>query len=152
MKMMKRMRQSLSYLLCILLIVAMALLANGCGDNKDTQVENSAKKEATTDSNVLGEGNTVFEFTVVDLEGSSKTYEVHTEETTVGAALQEVGLIAGEEGEFGLYVKTVDGITLDYDADGAYWSFYVNDAYAMSGVDTTEIKEGENYAFKAEKA
>lgn len=152
MKMMKRRKQSLSYLLCVLLIVAMALFANGCSDNKKTQVENPVKNEETTDSNVLGEGNTVFEFTVVDLEGSSKTFEIHTDETTVGAALQAVELIEGEESEFGLYVKTVDGITLDYDTDSAYWSFYVNDEYAMSGVDTTEIKEGENYAFKAEKS
>lgn len=152
MKMMKRMKQSLSFLLCALLIVAMAMFANGCGDNKDTQVKEPVKNEATTDANVLGEGNTVFEFTVVNLEGASKTYEIHTDETTVGAALQAVELIEGEESEFGLYVKTVDGITLDYDTDSAYWSFYVNDEYAMSGVDTTEIKAGESYAFKAGKS
>ena len=152
MKMMKRMRQSLSYLLCTMLIVAMALFANGCGDSKEEQGEEPVKQQETANSNILGEGNTVFQFTVVDLDGSSESFEVHTDETTVGAALLQLGMIEGEDGPYGLYVKTVNGTTLDYEADGAYWSFYVNDAYAMSGVDTTEIKEGESYAFKAEKA
>ncbi len=134
--MMKRMKQSLSYLLCVMLIVAMALCANGCGDNKETASEKSVE----------------FNFTVVDLEGKSETFEIRTTETTVGEALLKEGIIEGEEGPYGLYVKTVNGITLDYDKDGGYWSFYVNDAYAMSGVDTTEIKEGDTYAFKAEKS
>ena len=58
----------------------------------------------------------------------------------------------GGPGAYGLYVKTVNGIKADYDKDKAYWAFYVNDSYAMSGVDSTEIKEGEVYSFKVEKA
>lgn len=134
MKMMKQMKKSLSYILCVALIVAMAMFAGGCRDDKKT------------------EGKKTFTFTVVDLEGKSENFEVTTEEDTVGAALLAEGLIEGEESTYGLYVKTVNGITLDYDKDGAYWAFYVNDEYAMSGVDTTEITEGESYAFKAEKS
>ena len=58
---------------------------------------------------------------------------------------------AGDEGEYGLYVKTVNGITADYDKDGAYWAFYVNGEYASSGVDSTPIAEGESYCFRVEK-
>ena len=39
----------------------------------------------------------------------------------------------------------------DYDVDGTYWAFYINGAYAMSGVDSTEIVAGETYTFKVEK-
>jgi len=70
----------------------------------------------------------------------------------LGAALSELGLIDGEEGEYGLYVKTVNGKTADYDTDGMYWALYINDEYAQSGVDTVEIKEGDSYSFKMEKA
>ena len=70
----------------------------------------------------------------------------------MGEALQDCGLIEGEESEYGLYVKTVNGITADYDADGVYWAFYIDGKYAESGVDTTEISEGTSYAFKIEKA
>ena len=48
-------------------------------------------------------------------------------------------------------MKTVNGITLDYETDGMYWAFYVNDTMAPTGVDITEIKTGEVYSFKAEK-
>ena len=57
----------------------------------------------------------------------------------------------GEDGQYGLYVKTVNGITADYDVDGTYWAFYINGEYAMSGVDVTDIAAGSTYAFKVEK-
>ena len=69
----------------------------------------------------------------------------------MGEALLDAGLIAGEESGYGLYVKTVNGTTLDFDKDGAYWAFYINDEYAQAGVDSTSITAGETYAFKAEK-
>ena len=59
-------------------------------------------------------------------------------------------LIAGDESEYGLYVKMVNGITADYDADGVYWAFYINGEYAATGVDSTPITEGESYSFKVE--
>ena len=99
----------------------------------------------------IGEGTTVFSFTIVD--GDSKTeYRVRTDKTVVGDALMELGLIEGEEGPYGLYVKKVGGILADYEETGTYWAFYVNGEYATSGVDLTEIEPGAAYAFKVEKA
>ena len=69
---------------------------------------------------------------------------------TVGAALLSLGLIAGEDSEYGLYVKTVNGVTVDYDQDGKYWAFYVDGEYAATGVDSTDITAGATYTFKAE--
>ncbi|NBI58393.1 DUF4430 domain-containing protein [Lachnospiraceae bacterium] len=106
--------------------------------------------QADTEGNVLGEGETQFPFTVVDQEGEETLFEIHTDKETVGEALQDVGLIEGEEGEYGLFVKTVNGITADYDKDGVYWAFYVNGEYAAEGVDSTKITEGDTYAFKVE--
>lgn len=134
----KRFSQSLSLILCVVLIAAMALFAAGCGDNNDAQ------------GNVLGEGDTGFTFTVTDAGGKETTYEILTDKDIVGDALTELGLISGEEGDYGLYVKTVDGTTLDYETDGKYWAFYVNGEYAMTGVDSTEIVEGTTYSFVAE--
>jgi hypothetical protein len=68
----------------------------------------------------------------------------------VGNALLKLELIAGEEAQYGLYVKTVNGITYDYDADGKYWAFYENGVYATAGVDTTPVTAGATYEFKAE--
>ena len=135
-----------SLLLCMMLIVAMALTA-GCGGKK--QEDTSAGQEVSV--NKLGEGKTQFNFTVVDKDGKETAFDIHTDKTTVGDALLELGLIAGEEGAYGLYVKQVNGITADYDVDQTYWAFYVDGEYAMTGVDATEIEEGATYSFKVEK-
>jgi hypothetical protein len=137
----------------MMLIVAMAFTTVGCG-TKDNGGINQPSTEALgsteTGSNVLGEGQTKFAFVVVDKDGNETSFEIHTDKTTVGEALLEVDLIAGETSEYGLYVKTVNGITLDYDKDGKYWAFYENGNYATSGVDQTEIINGTVYSFKPE--
>ena len=79
------------------------------------------------------------------------TFTIKTDKDTVGAALLEHGLIAGEQGAYGLYIKQVNGITADYDVDQTYWSFYINGEYAMTGVDTTEITEGATYQLEYTK-
>ena len=136
-----------SLLLCMMLIVAMALTA-GCGEKKQEN-NPSAGQEVSADK--LGEGKTRFNFTVVDKDGNETAFDIHTDKTTVGEALLELGLIAGDESEYGLYVKQVNGITADYDVDQTYWAFYVNGEYGMTGVDATEIEAGATYTFKVEK-
>ena len=81
----------------------------------------------------------------VAVEEQLVTFTIHTDKDTVGAALLEHALIAGEEGAYGLYVKVVNGITADYDVDQSYWAFYINGEYGMTGVDTTEIDESAVY-------
>ena len=133
----------------MVLIVAMALCTNGCNGSAGNAV--SSVTETQTDAgNVQGEGSTKFVFTVTDQEGNETEFEIHTDKETVGEALLELGLIEGDESEFGLYVKTVNGITADYDKDGVYWAFYINGEYASSGVDSTAITEGDTYSFKVE--
>ena len=142
-----------SLLFCMMLIVAMAFTTVGCNTKKEsgnaesTTVQETVKNEVE----VLGEGKTMFLFTVVDKDGNETNFEIHTDKEIVGEALLDLELIAGDDGEFGLYVKTVNGITADYDVDQTYWAFYVDGEYAMSGVDATTVEEGMTYAFKVEK-
>lgn len=143
----KRSKKLLSMLLCMVLVVAMALFTTGCG--KDKPEGNTSDTEV--EAKVLGQGKTVFNFTVVDKDGNESAFEIHTDKTIVGDALMEHDLLAGDAGDFGLYVKSVNGITADYDVDGTYWAFYINGEYAMSGVDSTEITDGAAYTFKVEK-
>ena len=118
----------------------------------ETSSEASSAEPESAEAADIGEGETAFAFTVTFADGTSAHYNVHTDETTVGAALQALGLIEGDESEYGLYVTAVDGVTLDYDTDGKYWAFYVGGAYATSGVDTTDIVPGESYEMRAENA
>lgn len=143
----------LSLILCIVLIAAIALFTTGCNDNNNqaNEIGTSQGVSVPADGSVLGEGEKQFVFTVTDADGKETQYEIHTDKTTVGEALIELDLIAGDEGEYGLYVKTVNGITADYDIDGQYWAFYIDGEYASTGVDSTDITEGATYSFKVEK-
>ena len=165
----------LTRILCMMLIVAMALFTVGCKkDEKETPqsgqetkvtapaeeskddaagdtAQNDEDAELAGDVTELGEGVSEFTFSVVDKEGNETKYLIHTDKKTVGDALLEHALIEGEEGDFGLYVKKVNGIVADYDVDQTYWAFYINGEYAMTGVDVTDITSGASYSFKVEK-
>jgi hypothetical protein len=81
----------------------------------------------------------------VKVEEQSVTFTIKTDKTTLGEALMEHGLIAGDVGQFGLYVKVVNGITADYDIDQSYWAFTKNGEMMLTGVDMTNIADGEHY-------
>ena len=148
----KRVSKFLSLILGMMLIVAMAFHMTACGDNNTETPELPTEGQGSeAEKTVLGEGEVQFLFEVVDKEGAKTVFEIHTDKTTVGEALQELGLIEGEDSAYGLYVKKVNGILADYNVNGTYWAFYVNGKMAMSGVDTTNIKEGATYSFKVEK-
>lgn len=139
-------KKTMSFILCVVLTVAMALSTTGCNDN----AASAQKANTTSGFTVLGEGSTSFPFSVTDKDGNETQFEIHTDKETVGEALLELDLIAGDDGPYGLYVKTVNNITVDYDTDGKYWAFYIDGEYATSGVDTTPITDGASYAFKVE--
>lgn len=150
---MTRIKKSLSFMVCVLLIAAMALFTTGCNDNKDEPATNTHPTEITasqSEKTVLGEGAKTFDLTVTDKDGKKSSFEIHTDKTIVGEALQELKLIEGEEGPYGLYIKTVNGVTVDYDTDGKYWAFYINGEYASSGIDKTNIDEAAAYELRVE--
>lgn len=139
--------------LLVVLIAVMALIITGCTNNTQDEPTTTEPVQTTdSQSSVInkGEGQNAFVFIAVDLEGNNTHYMIKSDKETVGEALLENGLIAGEDDQYGLYVKTVNGITLDYDKDGKYWAFYEENAYANQGVDQTPIKEGGVYTFKPE--
>lgn len=141
---MKKFSRFLSLILCAVLVAAMALMTVGCGKKAE---ESSAEfKEGAT----LGTGAVSFTLEVVDADGKSIKATIKTDAKTVGEALLDLGIIDGEDSDFGLYVTTVNGVTLDYNKDGRYWAFYIDGEYAMTGVDSTEIVDGTAYKLAAE--
>ena len=130
-------RSSISIILALVFIFAFV----SCNKSEATGVwENATYLEDTT----LGSGAKTLTVEV-SAENKTVTFTVKTDKDTVGAALIEHGLIAGDESQYGLYVKVVNGITADYDINQKYWAFYIDGEMAMSGVDTTEINENSRY-------
>ncbi|MBQ9428971.1 MAG: DUF4430 domain-containing protein [Clostridia bacterium] len=132
-------------LLCVLLLLLCA-----CGGRETAQTVTLPQSEIAA-AETVGVGQTAFTFTVVDADGNTTAFTVRTDKQTVGEALTDAGLIAGDVGAYGLYVKTVNGIRADYEKDGCYWAFYIDGEMAMTGVDSTDVVAGSTYTFKIEK-
>ncbi len=69
---------------------------------------------------------------------------IDTDAECLRGALEQEGLIVGEESEYGLFVKTVNGRTAD-DAKQEWWCFTKGGETLMTGVDTTPIADGETF-------
>ena len=135
------MKKTLLVSISLALIVLLILVS--CNTvNADGLWENATYRRDMT----FGKGETTV-MLEVKVEDKSVTFTINTDKETLGDALLEHGLIEGEDSAYGLYVKKVNGITADYDTDGAYWSLEKNGEYSMTGVDTTIIADGEHYEF-----
>lgn len=155
--------KNLTKIIAVILVLTMTLCFIAC-EKKETpevngnNVTNTDKEALTglwanatyTTDTTLGEGETTLTVEV-KLEDKTVVFTIKTDADTVGAALLENGLIAGEESAYGLYVKVVNGVTADYDVDQSYWAFWINGEYAMSGVDTTPITAGDTYTLEYTK-
>lgn len=84
-------------------------------------------------------------------DGSTKSFTYTTTAEFLGEVILAEGLVQGEEGEYGLYILTVDGEDAVYEDDGAYWALYQNGEYATSGADTTPIQDGDVFRFEYTK-
>lgn len=84
------------------------------------------------------------EIAVIHADGSSKDFCLDTDAETLRAALDELGIIEGDEGEYGLYVTAVDGESADADAQ-QWWCFTKGGEMLTTGVDSTMIQDGEHY-------
>lgn len=124
----------------LLLVMILTLVA--C--QKGVDVTGLWEKATYTKDTTFGKGATTV-MVEVKVEEQSVTFTIKTDKTTLGAALLEHDLIAGDESEYGLYVKVVNGITADYDVDQSYWAFTKNGEMMMTGVDGATIADGEHY-------
>ena len=122
---------------------ALVLALTSCAGTPDTDSlwKNSLYQTDTS----FGSGSVTVSV-VVKAGEKSVTFTLNTDKDTLGEALMEYGLIDGDMGEYGLYLKKANGITADYDADGAYWSFNDENGNMMPvGVDGAKINNGEKY-------
>jgi len=95
----------------------------------------------------IGDGRVTFRFEVTDDNGEVKAWNVNTDQSIVGEALLEVGLISGDVSAMGLMVTEVNGLTADYMVNQSWWALYINGEFAVTGVDATDIEQGKVYAF-----
>lgn len=136
------MKKMIRSVVSVVVVLSFVLCLASCNEKIDAE---GLWENATYRSDKeFGKGEKTVEVEV-KVEEQSVTFTIHTDADTLGAALLEHELIAGEDGQFGIYVKSVNGIVADYDVNKSYWGFYQNGEYLMSGVDTTAIVGGEHF-------
>lgn len=131
-------------ILCLFTAVIMCLSLCACTNSeaKSELWDNALYTENTE----LGNGKKTLTIDVI-AEEKNVTFTVNTDKETLGEALIEHELIAGDEGPYGLYVKFVNGIEADYDKTQTYWGVTKNGESMMTGVDQEKITDGGKYEF-----
>ena len=126
-------RSALALTLALIFVLSSAFVFVSCSNDDDKNGEESATPITIT-------------LKVVGPDGTSKEHTVNTDSSkNLRQALEGAGLIAGEEAQYGLYVKVVDGITADYDVDQSWWGLYKDGEMLMTGVDSTPIADGDHF-------
>ena len=142
------MKQTITKISLVLLSVIMVISFAACSKGADAE---GLWKDATyLKDTELGSGSKTVTVEVA-VQDEKVTFKIKTDKEMVGDALLENELIAGDDSEYGLYIKKVNGITADYDKDKAYWAFYVDGEYAVAGIDSTKIDEGVTYRLEYTK-
>ena len=136
------MKKTLNLILTILTIISICLSFSAC---KKATGEKDLWKDAIYPSDKeFGSGDKTITAKVKSGE-KSVTFTINTDKDTLGDALTEHNLVLGEEGEYGMYVKVVNGIEADYDKTQSYWGFTKNGESLMTGIDMEEISDGDSY-------
>ena len=90
---------------------------------------------ATRPQAVEGQKNVTI--VIVYKDGTEKKLEYATTHEYLSELLLEKELVTGYASEeYGFTIESVDGITLDWATDGAYWAVYEGEEYALQGIDT----------------
>ena len=88
----------------------------------------------------------------VEAGEKSVTFTVNTDKENLADALLEHKLVEGEDSQYGLYIKKVNGISADYNTDGYWWSLNQNGAALSTGASDTKIAGGEAFELVRTKA
>lgn len=82
---------------------------------------------------------------VVHGDGTTKDFPIATDAGYLGQALREQeGLVEGEEGPYGLYIRVVDG-EADDEGRQKWWCLTKGGEAVMTSADATPIADGERY-------
>lgn len=82
--------------------------------------------------------------TVTHADESSKDFIYQTDEAYLGDVLKTEKLVEGTEGEFGMFITTVDGETAD-DSKEQWWCITKSGESLNTSADQTPIEDGDQF-------
>ena len=123
-----------NWIVLIALVMVVGLLMSGCSILKP-KGNNEIKN---------------FTVTITHKDGSQKVLTCTSDAEMVGDYLLSEGIVKGENGQYGLYIHEADGERAIAEEDGAYWAFYIDGEYALTGIDQTVLEDGKHYELRYE--
>lgn len=93
------------------------------------------------------EGSKTITVTVIQEGVEDKVFTIHTDAEFLRGALEQEKLIEGAESQYGLFVTTVDGVTVD-ESLRQWWCLNDGEGNMLdTGVDSTPIADGDAFQF-----
>lgn len=136
------MKKALNLILVILIIASICVSFSSC--KKEAGEKELWNDAVYTSDKEFGSGDKTIT-AKVNVKEKSVTFTINTDKDTLGDALFEHKLVSGDMGEYGMYVKVVNGIEADYDKTQSYWAFTKKGESLMTGIDMEEISDGDSY-------
>ena len=93
------------------------------------------------------EGEETVTVEVTHGDGSTAEFTYQTDLEYLGELLAQEGLISGTPGDYGLFVETVDGETVDYARDQSWWRLTQNGQDVTTGADAVVLRDGDRYGW-----
>lgn len=118
-----------------------AASSNGVPDETNAGLWSSA---TYTEDTEIGSGAHTALITVT-IDGKSVVITVRSDKDNLAEMLVETGLAEGDESEYGLYIKRVNGVLADYSVDQSYWSLLQNGVPTAVGASSITITDGDAY-------
>jgi hypothetical protein len=91
------------------------------------------------------QGAKAYTVIVIHKDRTEKTFTYRTDAEFLDKALLEEGLIEGKEDQYGLIIEKVDGEAAIWETDNAYWSLYIGEEYATTGISATPVYDGSTF-------
>lgn len=81
---------------------------------------------------------------VVDKDGKAEDFIYHTDREYLGEVLKDEKLVEGEDGEYGLFITSVNGIKAD-DSSQEWWCITKGGEQVNTSADKTPIADGDTF-------
>ena len=93
------------------------------------------------------EGSKNISVEVIGNEKEAVRYELSTDQEYLLGALQEIEELEmeSEDGPYGPMLLSINGEFAEFNTNGAYWAFYVNDGYCNYGVAEQPVEDGDAF-------
>lgn len=153
------MKKTLKKITASLLAVLLLLCFAACGENNEaaSSKTDSSSQTSSLQTESANEEKISVTLNITDLDGSTKTINTETSapsgtKFTLYYILTANHLCDGKDSGYGYFVTAINGVVAD-GSDGSYWMFKdASGEYFPTGVETTEVHDGDVINIVREKS